>query len=74
MCEMEASMKVRSFFMMDENFLLHKRRALELLDLMKAGHKAWSLYVFSSANAISRSPSSRSSITIWTAASASPPR
>jgi hypothetical protein len=39
---------------MDENFLLHKRRALELLDRMKAGNKAWSLYVFSSANAISQ--------------------
>ena len=36
MCEMEASMKVRSFFMMDENFLLHRSRAMELLELMKA--------------------------------------
>ena len=50
----KASSEVKSFFMMDENFLLHKRRAMELLDLMKAGHKAWSLYVFSSANAISQ--------------------
>jgi hypothetical protein len=40
--------------MMDENFLLHKRRAMELLDHMKAGNKAWSLYVFSSANAIAQ--------------------
>ena len=54
MCEMEGKLDVKSFFMMDENFLLHKRRAMELLDLMKAGHKAWSLYVFSSANAISQ--------------------
>jgi hypothetical protein len=38
--------------MMDENFLLYKKRALELLDCMKAGGKAWALYVFSSANAI----------------------
>ena len=38
--------------MMDENFLLHKRRAMELLDRMKATDKAWALYVFSSANAI----------------------
>ena len=52
MCEMESSMKVRSFFMMDENFLLHRRRAMELLDRMKAKSKAWALYVFSSANAI----------------------
>jgi hypothetical protein len=38
--------------MMDENFLLYKRRALELLDCMKRHGKAWALYVFSSANAI----------------------
>ena len=54
MCEMEGKLDVKSFFMMDENFLLHKRRAMELLEFMKAGHKAWSLYVFSSANAISQ--------------------
>src|SRR5579872_1055965 len=52
MCRMESSMKVRSFFMMDENFLLHRKRALELLERMKAEGKAWALYVFSSANAI----------------------
>ena len=54
MAEMERRLGVKSFFMMDENFLLHKRRALQLLDRMKAGNKAWSLYVFSSANAISQ--------------------
>lgn len=54
MCEMERSMKVRSFFIMDENFLLHRKRALDLLDLMKAEGKAWAMYVFSSANAISK--------------------
>jgi radical SAM superfamily enzyme YgiQ (UPF0313 family) len=52
MSRMEAHLGVQSFFMMDENFLLHKKRALELLDRMKAGGKAWALYVFSSANAI----------------------
>jgi radical SAM superfamily enzyme YgiQ (UPF0313 family) len=52
MSHMEKRLGVRSFFMMDENFLLHKRRAMELLDRMKAGNKAWALYVFSSANAI----------------------
>jgi radical SAM superfamily enzyme YgiQ (UPF0313 family) len=52
MAEAEAHLGSRAFFMMDENFLLNKRRALELLDLMKARGKAWSLYVFSSANAI----------------------
>jgi radical SAM superfamily enzyme YgiQ (UPF0313 family) len=52
MSEMESKLSVRSFFMMDENFLLHKRRALELLARMKETGKAWALYVFSSANAI----------------------
>ncbi|HUB01071.1 MAG TPA: hypothetical protein VL983_00220, partial [Terriglobales bacterium] len=42
----------QTFFVMDENFLLHKKRALELLDLMKAGNKAWGMAVFASANAI----------------------
>jgi radical SAM superfamily enzyme YgiQ (UPF0313 family) len=54
MAEMSAKLDAQSFFMMDENFLLHKRRAMELLDLMRAHHKAWALYVFSSANAISQ--------------------
>jgi radical SAM superfamily enzyme YgiQ (UPF0313 family) len=52
MSRMEERLGTRSFFMMDENFLLHKKRALELLDRMKASGKAWALYVFSSANAI----------------------
>ena len=52
MSEMESSMKVRSFFIMDENFLLYKKRAMELLELMKAKGKSWAFYVFSSANAI----------------------
>src|SRR6516165_6548204 len=54
MTEMERKLDVKSFFMMDENFLLHKRRAMELLKFMQAGNKAWSLYVFSSANAINQ--------------------
>ena len=52
MRHVEQALGVTSFFMMDENFLLYKRRALELLDCMKAHGKAWTLYVFSSANAI----------------------
>ncbi len=52
MCEAERTLKVSSFFMMDENFLLYKKRALELLECMKRGGKVWSMYVFSSANAI----------------------
>jgi len=54
MCEAETALGVSCFFMMDENFLLHKKRALALLDLMKAHGKAWSLYVFSSANALAK--------------------
>ncbi|MBI4471942.1 MAG: radical SAM protein [Acidobacteria bacterium] len=52
MCNAESSLKVRSFFIMDENFLLYKKRAMELLEHMKAEGKSWSLYVFSSVNAI----------------------
>jgi radical SAM superfamily enzyme YgiQ (UPF0313 family) len=52
MCEAEQALGVTSFFMMDENFLLYKPRALELLECMKAAGKSWALYVFSSANAI----------------------
>ncbi len=52
MCEMESSLKVQTFFMMDENFLLHRKRALELLERMKATGKSWGMAVFASANAI----------------------
>ena len=52
--EAERTRGVKSFFVMDENFLLQKRRAMELLDLMKAAGKSWSLHIFSSANAISK--------------------
>ncbi len=52
MCRLEERMKARSFFVMDENFLLHRARASELLGLMKTHEKSWSLYVFSSANAL----------------------
>jgi radical SAM superfamily enzyme YgiQ (UPF0313 family) len=48
----EQRLKVRTFFMMDENFLLYKKRAMDLLDLMKQHGKPWSMYVFSSANAV----------------------
>ena len=49
---MEHSLSVRSFFMMDENFLLNRPRAMQLLARMKEAGKSWSLYVFSSVNAI----------------------
>jgi len=52
MCDLEADMKVHSFFVMDENFLLHRPRALDLLQRIRKHNKSWELYVFSSANAI----------------------
>src|SRR5215472_7295774 len=52
MVQMEKKLKVRSFFMMDENFLLYRKRAIELLRRMKEHDKSWALYVFASANAI----------------------
>jgi hypothetical protein len=52
MNRMEKKLKVHSFFVMDENFLLHRERALRLLELMKHENKSWSLSVFASANAI----------------------
>jgi radical SAM superfamily enzyme YgiQ (UPF0313 family) len=54
MCEAEAALGVQSFFVMDENFLLNRARAIELLECMKRGRKAWTMYVFSSANAIAK--------------------
>ena len=52
MCEMEKKLKVKSFFTLDENFLLHKKRALRLLELMEANRKSWAIYVFSSARVL----------------------
>ena len=34
--------------MLDENFLLYKKRALRLLELMQANGKSWAFYIFSS--------------------------
>ena len=50
----EATRKTKAFFIMDENFLLQKKRVLELLALMKAAGKSWSFNIFSSANAIAK--------------------
>ena len=52
MQQMEDELKVRSFFVMDENFLLHRERAMRLLERMKEAHKSWTMSVFASANAI----------------------
>ena len=52
MLGIEKALGVRAFFVMDENFLLHRKRALRLLRLMQESAKSWALYVFSSANAL----------------------
>lgn len=52
MSEMESTLHLHSFFVMDENFLLNRKRAMQLLEQMKEHGKSWDLYVFSSANAI----------------------
>ena len=52
MCRLEEELRVRAFFVLDENFLLHRRRALRLLELMEEHKKSWSLQVFSSARVL----------------------
>lgn len=54
MAHMESTLGTHSFFIMDENFLLNRERAMELLHYMKKENKSWAFYVFSSANAIQR--------------------
>jgi len=52
MCQIEENLHVRSFFVLDENFLLHRKRALRLLELMEKNRKIWALNVFSSASVL----------------------
>ena len=52
MRRIEKRLKVQSFFILDENFLLHRKRALRVLELMETYQKSWSLYVFSSARVL----------------------
>ncbi len=52
MAGLEKKLKTRSFFILDENFLLHRERALSLLEEMKKHKKSWALYVFSSARVL----------------------
>lgn len=52
MCALERKMGSRSFFVMDENFMFHRKRALRLLELMEEQGKSWSLYIFSSARVL----------------------
>jgi radical SAM superfamily enzyme YgiQ (UPF0313 family) len=52
MCHLEKELEVQSFFVLDENFLLHRKRALRLLELMQRHQKSWMLNVFSSARVL----------------------
>lgn len=52
--EASAALKSNSFSIMDENFLLNRKRAMELLELMREKQKSWSFHTFSSANAINQ--------------------
>ena len=53
LCGIEEKIGAKSFFIFDENFLLHRKRAMRLLELMIEHDKSWSFYVFSSARVIS---------------------
>lgn len=52
MADLEKKLKVTSFFILDENFLLHRKRALGLLEQMQKHQKSWALFVFSSAKVL----------------------
>ncbi len=52
MCKIENDLNNRAFFILDENFLLYKKRALRLLELMEKNNKSWSFSIFSSAKII----------------------
>jgi len=52
MCQLERDMQINTFFVMDENFLLHRKRALRLLELMIEHNKPWAMYVFASAKVL----------------------
>jgi radical SAM superfamily enzyme YgiQ (UPF0313 family) len=52
LCQIESELKVQSFFVMDENFLLYRQRAMRLSERMRQSGKSWELAVFASANAI----------------------
>jgi len=49
---LEKKLKVDSFFVLDENFLLYRNRSLRLLELMEEHNKSWTFYVFSSARVL----------------------
>lgn len=50
--QLSNTMKTNDFFVMDENFLLQKERAVELLELMEKEKRYFNFSIFSSAEAI----------------------
>jgi radical SAM superfamily enzyme YgiQ (UPF0313 family) len=52
MLHLSKSMKTNDFFVMDENFLKHKERALELLEIVEREGRNFSFSIFSSVEAI----------------------
>jgi hypothetical protein len=52
MCALESRLHLNGFFIMDENFLLDKKRALQLLDSMEKHGKPWNLKVFASVDVL----------------------
>jgi hypothetical protein len=54
MGQLESALGVKAFFVMDENFLLDRTRALRLLERIEEHGKPWSMYVFSSANVLQK--------------------
>jgi radical SAM superfamily enzyme YgiQ (UPF0313 family) len=54
LCDIDSQLHSSAFFLLDENFLLQRDRAMQLLKRMREQNKSWALYVFSSANAIAR--------------------
>lgn len=52
MCRLEKDLKAKAFFVLDENFLLHRKRALRLLELIQKNDKSWAIYAFSSARVL----------------------
>ena len=52
--QIEKTLGTRSFTILDENFLLYRKRALRLLELMERHGKSWDIYTFSSARAMER--------------------
>jgi len=54
LCDIDSQLHASAFFLLDENFLLNRERAMRLLSRMRERNKSWALYIFSSANALAQ--------------------